>query len=74
VAYDCTRLSSGNHNVSGIVPFSASFFEVQSVVGRVDRFGNPIAEVIQRSCRFAVAYLPEEEATALWREPTVKLQ
>jgi hypothetical protein len=33
-----------------------------------------IAEVIQQSRCFAVAYLLEEEATALWREPTVKLQ
>jgi hypothetical protein len=31
-----------------------------------------IAEVIQQSCCSAVAYLPEEEATALWREPNVK--
>jgi hypothetical protein len=33
-----------------------------------------IPEVIQQSSCFALAYLLEEEATALWREPTVKLQ
>jgi len=40
----------------------------RDAVAAVQEFGNGMA----RPC--SAAYLLEEEATALWREPTVKLQ